>query len=150
LTETSACDKYLHAPLTKCDPFNSFSDEFFYILKYHFIIQLIYLTVPESCADLVTCPGICIDGEYWLYPKATNGKRIKVYCHNMGQNPTEYITLKYTNTLVKHDASNWILNMQECHATIKPPLKSANFSKVAINIQVIYQYDFYNVYFISL
>ncbi|XP_048755486.2 A disintegrin and metalloproteinase with thrombospondin motifs 9-like [Ostrea edulis] len=64
-----------------------------------------------------------------------SGQRVKVYCHNMETNPKEYITLKYTNTFVEHDASNWIIQWQQCRNDYKPPLKLANFSRVSINIQ---------------
>jgi hypothetical protein len=105
--------------------------------------------VPESCADFATCFGTSTDGEYWLYPKVTNGQRVKVYCHNMGMNPTEYITLKYANTFVQHDGSNWVIHRQQCRTDYKPPLKLANFSRVAINIQVIFAFKYILLSFIS-
>ncbi|XP_048755582.2 A disintegrin and metalloproteinase with thrombospondin motifs 9-like [Ostrea edulis] len=96
--------------------------------------QLVML-IPESCADLASCSVTSTDGEYWIYPKATSGQRVKIYCHNIRTNPKEYITLKYTNTFVEHDPSNFMTRWQTCRTDYKLPLKSAIFSRVAMNIQ---------------
>jgi hypothetical protein len=92
--------------------------------------------VPESCADLAKCTGTSTDGEYWVYPKATNGKRVKVYCHAMEKEPREYITLNYANIFVRHDGSHWIIRYRSCQTSYKPPLKEVKFTKIAMNIQV--------------
>ncbi|XP_056007344.1 A disintegrin and metalloproteinase with thrombospondin motifs 9-like isoform X2 [Ostrea edulis] len=104
-------------------------------LGYYMIERARNRRLPESCADLANCSGTSIDGEYWLYPKATNGQRVKVYCHNMGTKPKEYITLMYINTFVQHDSSNWIIQWEQCQSNYRTPLKQATFSKIAINIQ---------------
>ncbi|XP_056007341.1 A disintegrin and metalloproteinase with thrombospondin motifs 9-like isoform X1 [Ostrea edulis] len=104
-------------------------------VEYYMIERASNRKLPESCVDLANCSGTSTDGEYWIYPKATSGQRLKVYCHNMGTNPTEYLTLKYTNTFVQHDGSNWIIQWKQCQSNYKTPLKQATFSKIAINIQ---------------
>ncbi|XP_056007342.1 uncharacterized protein LOC125666100 isoform X2 [Ostrea edulis] len=105
-------------------------------VEYYMIERASNRKLPESCVDLANCSGTSTDGEYWIYPKATSGQRLKVYCHNMGTNPTEYLTLKYTNTFVQHDGSNWIIQWKQCQSNYKTPLKQATFSKIAINIQI--------------
>ena len=90
--------------------------------------------VPKSCQELASCSGITTDGEYWIYPTATNGRRTKIYCHNLA---LHYVTLKYPNRFIQHDKSNWI-NELECPSDFKGPLKSFDFSKVRIQIEVIH------------
>ena len=46
-----------------------------------------------TCADVQSLNPNHVDGEYWLYPPAFNGTRVKVYCHAMNSTPGEYITL---------------------------------------------------------
>ncbi|XP_062568442.1 A disintegrin and metalloproteinase with thrombospondin motifs 9-like isoform X2 [Saccostrea cucullata] len=93
------------------------------------------IQMPQSCSDIAGCGGITKDGEYWLYPAATNGKRVKIYCHDMQRDPKEYVTLKYENFFVQHDSSNWISKYKRCTSIFRPPLKKAVFLKVAINIK---------------
>ncbi|XP_062572692.1 uncharacterized protein LOC134234634 [Saccostrea cucullata] len=91
--------------------------------------------LPRSCSDIAGCSGITKDGEYWLYPVATNGTRVKIYCHDMQTDPKEYVTMKNENCFIQHDPSNWLSKNERCTTTYTPPLKKAVFSKVAINIQ---------------
>ncbi|XP_062575920.1 A disintegrin and metalloproteinase with thrombospondin motifs 9-like isoform X2 [Saccostrea cucullata] len=93
------------------------------------------IQMPQTCSDIAGCSRIAKDGEYWLYPAVTNGKRVKIYCHDMQTNPKEYVTLKYENSFVQHDNSNWLSKYKRCTSTFRPPLKKAVFLKVAINIK---------------
>ncbi|XP_052680596.1 uncharacterized protein LOC128161359 isoform X2 [Crassostrea angulata] len=91
--------------------------------------------VPESCLNLSTCSGIRTDGEYWVYPTVTNRRRTKIYCHNLATEPSPFITLKYPNSFIFHDGSNWIKHRRQCQSSIKPPLKTTEFLKVKIDIE---------------
>ncbi|XP_062575922.1 A disintegrin and metalloproteinase with thrombospondin motifs 9-like isoform X2 [Saccostrea cucullata] len=53
----------------------------------------------------------------------------------MQRGPKEYVTLKYENSFVQHDDSNWLSKYERCTSTFTPPLKKADFLKVAINIE---------------
>ncbi|XP_062583805.1 uncharacterized protein LOC134245540 [Saccostrea cucullata] len=91
--------------------------------------------VPKSCQDLFNCSGTMTDGEYWIYPKATNGQRVKIYCHNMGTGASEYITLMNSNYFIQHDPTNWPIKFQQCQSNYLLPLKKVDFMKVGIQIQ---------------
>ena len=45
---------------------------------------------PTSCADVATQNPNATDGEYWVYHSSGP---IRVYCHNMTDNPAAYISL---------------------------------------------------------
>ncbi|XP_078312791.1 A disintegrin and metalloproteinase with thrombospondin motifs 9-like, partial [Crassostrea virginica] len=90
--------------------------------------------VPKSCQELASCSGITTDGEYWIYPTATNGRRTKIYCHKLAFAPLHYVTLKYPNRFIQHDHSN-LINGLECLSDFKGPLNSLDFSKVLIQIE---------------
>ncbi|XP_048751209.2 A disintegrin and metalloproteinase with thrombospondin motifs 9-like [Ostrea edulis] len=91
--------------------------------------------IPESCVDVATCSGITTDGEYWIYPKSSQRKRIKIFCYKLRSDPSEYITLKSTNTFIQHDDTNWPSKGRQCYSSYKLPLKRADFTKVGIQIQ---------------
>ncbi|XP_061171906.1 A disintegrin and metalloproteinase with thrombospondin motifs 9-like [Saccostrea echinata] len=105
------------------------------IVKYFILDRGNSRSIPESCKDVTTCSGTTTDGEYWIYPQATNRKRVKIYCNNMAFNPTEYITLKNPNSFIDHDQSNWPIMWQQCQSSYIPPLKRVDFQKVGIQIQ---------------
>ncbi|XP_078312792.1 A disintegrin and metalloproteinase with thrombospondin motifs 9-like [Crassostrea virginica] len=88
----------------------------------------------ESCQELASCSGITTDGEYWIYPTAINGRRTKIYCHNLASTPLHYVTLKYPNRFIQHDKLN-LINGLECLSDFKGPLNSLDFSKVRIQIE---------------
>lgn len=91
---------------------------------------------PRSCLDVRNCSGVTADGEYWIYPTATNGKRTKIFCHNLASETSHFVTLKNTNSFVQHDDSNWIVHMGQCQSSLKPPLKRVEFTKIKIRIEV--------------
>ena len=85
---------------------------------------------------MASCSGITTDGEYWIYPTATNGRRTKIYCHNLDSVPVHYVTLKNTNRFIGHSPTNWVVQFQECQTDFKAPLTSVDFVKIQINIEV--------------
>lgn len=93
--------------------------------------------VPASCSDIRSCSNIATDGEYWIYPMAANGKRTKIFCHDLANEPSHFITLSNINNFIQHDASNWIPldRFQQCQANFKMPLKSVVFRKIRIGIE---------------
>ncbi|XP_061194718.1 A disintegrin and metalloproteinase with thrombospondin motifs 9-like [Saccostrea echinata] len=106
-------------------------------VKYYILDRGRTRWVPESCKDVATCSGTTTDGEYWIYPQATNRKRVKIFCNNMSSDPLEYITLRNTNSFNEHDKSNWPIMWQQCQSSYIPPLKRADFQKVGIQIQTM-------------
>ncbi|OWF51576.1 uncharacterized protein LOC110448987 [Mizuhopecten yessoensis] len=57
------------------------------------------VTRPADCQAVKNCNSDYGNGEYYLYPTALQGQRVKVYCNGMhGPDPKEYITLLNTNT----------------------------------------------------
>ncbi|XP_078312928.1 A disintegrin and metalloproteinase with thrombospondin motifs 9-like [Crassostrea virginica] len=90
--------------------------------------------VPRSCSEVASCSGNTTDGEYWIYPTATNGRRTKIYCHNLDSVPMHYVTLKNTNRFIGHSPTNWVVQ-QECRSDFKAPLTSVDFVKIQINIE---------------
>ncbi|XP_011419543.3 A disintegrin and metalloproteinase with thrombospondin motifs 20 [Magallana gigas] len=91
--------------------------------------------VPASCIDLLSCAVNTSDGEYWIYPIAANGRRTKIFCHDMATGPSHFITLKNTNSFIEHDGSNWIVSYQQCQSKYKSPLKRVEFTKIKIRIE---------------
>lgn len=93
---------------------------------------------PKSCTDISKCSGITRDGEFWIYPPAANGKRTKIYCHNMSTEPSHFVTLKNNNSFIIHDETNflfaYVLN-NKCKSSFNPPLKMVEFSKVKVQIE---------------
>ncbi|XP_062584985.1 A disintegrin and metalloproteinase with thrombospondin motifs 9-like [Saccostrea cucullata] len=104
-------------------------------VKYYILDKGSTRRVPESCQDIASSTGITTDGEYWIYPRATNRKRVKIFCYNMASNPSEYITLGNLNSFIQHDQSNWPIKGKQCQSSYKLPLKRVNFNKVGIKIQ---------------
>ena len=84
---------------------------------------------------MASCSGNTTDGEYWIYPTATNGRRTKIYCHHLDSVPVHYVTLKNTNRFIGHSPTNWVAQ-QECRSNFKAPLTSVDFVKIQINIEV--------------
>lgn len=101
--------------------------------------------MPASCSDIRSCSNIATDGEYWIYPMAANGKRTKIFCHDLANEPSHFITLSNINNFIQHDASNWIPldRFQQCQANFKMPLKSVVFRKIRIGIEVIQDLYYY-------
>lgn len=101
--------------------------------------------MPASCSDIRSCSNIATDGEYWIYPMAANGKRTKIFCHDLANEPSHFITLSNINYFIQHDASNWIPldRFQQCQANFKMPLKSVEFRKIRIGIEVIQDLYYY-------
>lgn len=101
--------------------------------------------MPASCSDISSCSNIATDGEYWIYPMAANGKRTKIFCHDLANEPSHFITLSNINNFIQHDASNWIPldRFQQCQANFKMPLKSVEFRKIRIGIEVIQDLYYY-------
>lgn len=93
--------------------------------------------VPASCIDLLSCAENKTDGEYWIYPIAANGRRTKIFCHDMATGPSHFITLKNANGFTEHDESNWEIIWQPCRSNLKPPLKEVEFTKIKIRIEVL-------------
>ncbi|XP_053387171.1 uncharacterized protein LOC123541874 [Mercenaria mercenaria] len=49
--------------------------------------------VLQNCSDVKMCNPTYSDGEYWIYPEAMGGHKIKVFCYGMTTtSPSEYIT----------------------------------------------------------
>ncbi|XP_078312511.1 A disintegrin and metalloproteinase with thrombospondin motifs 9-like [Crassostrea virginica] len=90
--------------------------------------------VPKSCPEVASCSGITSDGEYWIYPTATNGRRTKIYCHNLDSVPVHYVTLKNTNRFIGHSFTNLAV-LEQCRSDFKAPLPSVDFGKIQINIE---------------
>ena len=84
---------------------------------------------------MASCSGNTADGEYWIYPTATNGRRTKIYCHNLSSVPVHYMTLKNINRFIGHGRINWVVE-QQCRSDFKAPLASSDFGKIQINIEV--------------
>ena len=84
---------------------------------------------------MASCSGITTDGEYWIYPTATNGRRTRIYCHNLDSVPVHYVTLKNTNRFIGHGETNWVVQ-EQCRSDFKAPLTSVDFVKIQINIEV--------------
>lgn len=76
---------------------------------------------------------------------AANGKRTKIFCHDLANEPSHFITLSNINNFIQHDASNWIPldRFQQCQANFKMPLKSVVFRKIRIGIEVIQDLYYY-------
>nr|MBC8281997.1 cadherin-like domain-containing protein [Chloroflexota bacterium] len=49
--------------------------------------------LPETCQDIRDADGTAGDGDYTINP---NGNQFTVYCHDMGETPTEFLTLSRT------------------------------------------------------
>ncbi|XP_048751211.2 A disintegrin and metalloproteinase with thrombospondin motifs 9-like [Ostrea edulis] len=132
------CVSLLYSPVdNSCKLFDVIYDESGGIgdIDYYILDTGSTIRVPESCVDVATCSGITTDGEYWIYPKSSQRKRIKIFCYKLGSDPSEYITLKNTNTFIQHDDTNWPSAFQQCSSNYTPPLKMADFTKVGIQIQ---------------
>lgn len=102
--------------------------------------------MPASCLDIITYANITTDGDYWIYPMAANGRRTKIFCHDMANEPSHFITLKNTNSFVEHDGSNWILSYRTCQSSLNHPLKRVEFTKVKIEIEVFNTLNFLTIF----
>lgn len=132
------CVSLLFNKTTKlCKLFNVIydGDESGNVENYYIISGKSKRFVPASCLDISTYGNIKTDGEYWIYPMAANGRRTKIFCHDMANEPSHFITLKNTNSFVEHDGSNWIVSFQQCQSSLNHPLKRVEFTKVKIEIE---------------
>ncbi|XP_011419542.3 A disintegrin and metalloproteinase with thrombospondin motifs 9 [Magallana gigas] len=132
------CVSLLFNETTKfCNLFNVIydGDESGNVENYYIISGKSTRFVPASCLDIITYANITTDGDYWIYPMAANGRRTKIFCHDMANEPSHFITLKNTNSFVQHDGSNWIVSDRTCQSSLNPPLKRVEFTKIKIQIE---------------
>lgn len=114
--------------------FKNMNSYIFLRKKYDNILSFV---APKSCLDVRDCSDITTNGEFWIYPTATNGKRTKVFCHTLATEPSHFITLKNMNSFFQHEISNLINTSIACQSSMKPPLKRVEFTKIKIQIEVV-------------
>ena len=74
------------------------------------------------------------DGEYWISPPPFNRNEVKIYCHDMANNPREYITLKAFNR-----GSYPMISFEGCERlrSDRSELEGSYvFSKLRVNVEV--------------
>ena len=67
----------------------------------------------ENCSYLQRMARVHMDGEYAINPPALDGFNVRIYCHNMSGDPTEYVTLLNYNWASKN---NGVIGGSACKA----------------------------------
>ncbi|XP_033728452.1 A disintegrin and metalloproteinase with thrombospondin motifs 9-like [Pecten maximus] len=96
-----------------------------------------------DCHEVKACNRQYEDGEYFIYPRALGGRKVKVFCSGMaGPDPKEYVTLHNTNT----GTYNYSLRTDNDYCTFRDRVGDAvsTFRKIRLDVQdmSVQRYDF--------
>ena len=100
------------------------------------ILPILFQTAkPKLCADVRESDRDAQDGDYTLYPDSLGGQSATFYCHDMANNPREFVSLSVPNKGEHPDIGN--LN---CIGETKSPIPSSSgtssFTKVRVHMKV--------------
>ena len=68
------------------------------------VIPFAAAVAPTSCADIASQNPNATDGEFWVYHSSGP---VRVYCHNMTDNPAAYISLSTKHVSFKDTRSDF-------------------------------------------
>ena len=94
-----------------------------------------------NCSHLKQLVGVT-DGEYTIYPPSFSGHSVTIYCHDMGGDPREYITLQNHNMALHATVQDTDSCRDKPEQYVREPAMSV-FRKIRIYIDVRTLYDMF-------
>ncbi|XP_067656170.1 uncharacterized protein [Haliotis asinina] len=92
---------------------------------------------PTSCADIRNFTSKPVDGHYWLYPPGLGGQdQARIYCHNMGTTPEEFVSLPVPNSGVYPEEELVPCSGPKRYSVIGNQWGSWTYNKIKIDLKL--------------
>ncbi|XP_067656169.1 A disintegrin and metalloproteinase with thrombospondin motifs 20-like isoform X1 [Haliotis asinina] len=93
---------------------------------------------PTSCADIRNFTSKPVDGHYWLYPPGLGGQdQARIYCHNMGTTPEEFVSLPVPNSGVYPEEELVPCSGPKRYSVIGNQWGSWTYNKIKIDLKTM-------------